>query len=103
MPVGTLAIGEAGAINAALLAAAVLALSDDELAERLEAYRARADRRRAAVSRSDDASRRPLPPGSVIGILGGGQLGRMLALAAARLGHARPTSSAPIPKAPPST
>ena len=29
---------------------------------------------------------RPLPPGSVIGILGGGQLGRMLALAAARLG-----------------
>jgi 5-(carboxyamino)imidazole ribonucleotide synthase len=29
---------------------------------------------------------RPLPPGSTIGILGGGQLGRMLALAAARLG-----------------
>ncbi|MEM1316012.1 MAG: 5-(carboxyamino)imidazole ribonucleotide synthase, partial [Pseudomonadota bacterium] len=28
----------------------------------------------------------PLPPGSVIGILGGGQLGRMLALAAAPLG-----------------
>ncbi len=28
----------------------------------------------------------PLPPGSTIGILGGGQLGRMLALAAARLG-----------------
>ena len=28
-----------------------------------------------------------LPPGSVIGILGGGQLGRMLALAAARLGY----------------
>jgi len=32
------------------------------------------------------ADRFPLPPGSVIGILGGGQLGRMLALAAARLG-----------------
>jgi 5-(carboxyamino)imidazole ribonucleotide synthase len=32
------------------------------------------------------ASLKPLPPGSVIGILGGGQLGRMLALAAARLG-----------------
>ncbi|TMJ91715.1 MAG: 5-(carboxyamino)imidazole ribonucleotide synthase, partial [Alphaproteobacteria bacterium] len=29
---------------------------------------------------------RPLSPGAVIGILGGGQLGRMLALAAARLG-----------------
>ena len=28
----------------------------------------------------------PLPPGSRIGILGGGQLGRMLAMAAARLG-----------------
>ena len=28
----------------------------------------------------------PLPPGSTVGILGGGQLGRMLALAAARLG-----------------
>ena len=33
-----------------------------------------------------DPSRFPLPPGSTIGILGGGQLGRMLALAAARLG-----------------
>jgi 5-(carboxyamino)imidazole ribonucleotide mutase len=41
IPVGTLAIGEPGAINAALLAAAVLALSDDELADRLDAYRAR--------------------------------------------------------------
>jgi 5-(carboxyamino)imidazole ribonucleotide mutase len=40
IPVGTLAIGRAGAINAALLAAAVLALSDPDLAERLEAWRA---------------------------------------------------------------
>ena len=39
VPVGTLAIGESGATNAALLAAAVLALSDAELAERLEAFR----------------------------------------------------------------
>jgi 5-(carboxyamino)imidazole ribonucleotide mutase len=39
VPVGTLAIGEAGAINAALLAAAVLALSDVAIAERLEAFR----------------------------------------------------------------
>ena len=38
-PVGTLAIGEAGAVNAALLAAAVLALSDEALAARLEAWR----------------------------------------------------------------
>jgi 5-(carboxyamino)imidazole ribonucleotide mutase len=41
IPVGTLAIGEPGAINAALLAASVLALGDDDLAERLEAHRAR--------------------------------------------------------------
>ncbi|WP_417310193.1 5-(carboxyamino)imidazole ribonucleotide mutase [Devosia sp.] len=39
IPVGTLAIGEAGAKNAALLAAAVLALSDDEIAEQLDDYR----------------------------------------------------------------
>ena len=41
IPVGTLAIGHAGAINAALLAAAVLALSDPDLANRLEAWRQR--------------------------------------------------------------
>lgn len=41
IPVGTLAIGKAGAINAALLAAAVLALSDPALAARLEAWRER--------------------------------------------------------------
>ncbi|WP_375463281.1 5-(carboxyamino)imidazole ribonucleotide mutase [uncultured Methylobacterium sp.] len=40
IPVGTLAIGPAGAVNAALLAAAVLALSDKALAERLDAWRA---------------------------------------------------------------
>ena len=41
IPVGTLAIGRAGAINAALLAAAVLALSDARLARRLDAWRAK--------------------------------------------------------------
>ncbi|MCU0893947.1 MAG: 5-(carboxyamino)imidazole ribonucleotide mutase [Rhodospirillales bacterium] len=41
VPVGTLAIGKAGAVNAALLAAAVLALSDPPLAQRLEAWRSR--------------------------------------------------------------
>ena len=40
IPVGTLAIGEAGAKNAALLAAAILANSDPALAERLDAWRA---------------------------------------------------------------
>jgi len=40
IPVGTLAIGDAGAANAALLAAAMLATTDTELAERLDNYRA---------------------------------------------------------------
>jgi 5-(carboxyamino)imidazole ribonucleotide mutase len=41
VPVGTLAIGRAGAVNAALLAAAVLALMDPELAARLDTWRLR--------------------------------------------------------------
>ena len=41
VPVGTLAIGEAGAVNAALFAAAILGLSDPGIAARLEAYRAK--------------------------------------------------------------
>ena len=39
VPVGTLAIGEAGAANAGLLAAAIVALGDGELAERVEKFR----------------------------------------------------------------
>ncbi len=39
IPVGTLAIGRAGAVNAALMAAAILALTDADLARRLEAWR----------------------------------------------------------------
>lgn len=41
IPVGTLAIGKAGAINAGLLAASILSLSDEGLAERLKAWRQR--------------------------------------------------------------
>lgn len=41
IPVGTLAIGRAGAINAALLAAAMLATNDTALAQRLDAWRAK--------------------------------------------------------------
>ncbi len=40
IPVGTLAIGEAGAANAGLLAAGILALADTALSERLQAWRA---------------------------------------------------------------
>lgn len=39
IPVGTLAIGESGAANAGLLAAAILASTDEELADRLQAFR----------------------------------------------------------------
>ena len=39
VPVGTLAIGKAGAVNAGLLAAAILSLGDSELAGRLDAWR----------------------------------------------------------------
>jgi 5-(carboxyamino)imidazole ribonucleotide mutase len=53
IPVGTLAIGKAGAINAALLAAAILALNDAALADRLDAWRA-AQTARVAESPSDD-------------------------------------------------
>ena len=49
IPVGTLAIGEAGAANAALLAAQILALCDDALAGRIDAYR---EKQTAAVAES---------------------------------------------------
>lgn len=52
VPVGTLAIGEAGATNAGLLAAAILALGDRRLAERLASRRARST---AAVGEHPDA------------------------------------------------
>src|SRR5689334_4317004 len=40
VPVGTLAIGDAGAVNAGLLAAAIVAITDPAVAEKLDAYRA---------------------------------------------------------------
>jgi len=52
IPVGTLAIGKAGATNAALLAAAVIALSDAKVAKRLDAWRAR--QTRAVAKRPKD-------------------------------------------------
>jgi 5-(carboxyamino)imidazole ribonucleotide mutase len=48
IPVGTLAIGKAGAVNAALLAAAVLSLNDEKLAARLDDWRAAQTSRVAA-------------------------------------------------------
>ena len=51
VPVGTLAIGQAGAINAALLAASILATNDEALANRLEQHRAK---QTAAVAESPE-------------------------------------------------
>ncbi len=53
VPTGTLAIGEAGATNAGLLAAAILATSDPALTDRLKAWRA---------ARSDAVAERPAAP-----------------------------------------
>ncbi len=81
VPVGTLAIGRAGAVNAG--AARRLDPGD----ERRSAFRARG----AVPRRTDPSGSRTagmtIPPGSTIGIVGGGQLGRMLAVAAAQLGY----------------
>ncbi|MDQ0471135.1 5-(carboxyamino)imidazole ribonucleotide mutase [Labrys wisconsinensis] len=57
IPVGTLAIGRAGAVNAALLAAAVLALNDTALAERLERWRAAQTKAVAEHPTGDEAPR----------------------------------------------
>lgn len=55
VPVGTLAIGKSGAINAGLLAASILALTDPALAERLDAWRSRQTAAVAECPSDDDA------------------------------------------------
>ena len=94
IPVGTLAIGRAGAVNAGLMAAAILATTDDALAARLDAWRQKQSDS-IALAPVDDAPKTNnqhrrrsdmLQPGDTIGILGGGQLGRMMALAASKIG-----------------
>ena len=88
IPVGTLAIGKAGAVNAALLAAAVLALVRHRARQAARCLPRGADlESRRRTDRRAMTAFGPLPPGSTIGIIGGGQLGRMLAMAAARLGY----------------
>jgi 5-(carboxyamino)imidazole ribonucleotide mutase len=54
VPVGTLAIGKAGAINAALLAASILSLADEELAARLTEWRTRQTNAVAEFPKDDD-------------------------------------------------
>ena len=61
---------------------------DARLDKRLKAWRAKQTKIRGQDSPNerDKHLAKPVPPGGVIGIIGGGQLGRMLAMAAARLG-----------------
>ena len=83
VPVGTLAIGAAGAANAGL------AGSGDCCKRRCWRCRPAGSLAGCTVQMPSRRSRsviESLPPGSVIGILGGGQLGRMLSVAASRLG-----------------
>ena len=54
IPVGTLAIGKPGAVNAALLAAAILALSDPGIAQRLDDWRKRQTERVPEVPKDED-------------------------------------------------
>ena len=54
VPVGTLAIGKAGSINAALLAASILSLGDEDLAERLAEWRTRQTESVAEFPKDDD-------------------------------------------------
>ncbi len=61
VPVGTLAIGRAGAVNAALLAVAILALADPALAGRLDAWRAAQTASVPEVPEDDPATVAPEP------------------------------------------
>jgi 5-(carboxyamino)imidazole ribonucleotide mutase len=54
VPVGTLAVGRAGAVNAALLAAAIVARGDDGVRERLARFRA--EQTQAVLEAPDPAS-----------------------------------------------
>ena len=61
VPVGTLGIGQTGAMNAALLAARILALSDDDLASRLVDY-VEAERQKTLAKDRETQERFSLPP-----------------------------------------
>ena len=88
VPVGTLAIGKAGATNAGLLAV----VDPRQLAPRAARAAARLPRtsRRRRSGRNgcrDDARSTRHRPGAALGVLGSGQLGRMFAIAARRMGY----------------
>ena len=72
VPVATLAIGKAGATNAALLAVSILALSRPELREKLREFRDEQRQKRAGRNAAVSGA---ILPGATIGVLGSGQLG----------------------------
>ena len=77
VPVATTAIGSAGATNAGLLVAEILSIDDLQLAERIQARRQSLEKRLWKVGNNLN---KPLKVGATIGIIGGGQLGRMLVM-----------------------
>ena len=90
MPVATFAIGEAGAANAALFAVAMLAAQDAQLRAQARCLPRPPDRggaRHDAAAGRMTVPRLPLLPGATLGVMGGGQLGRMFVHAAQRLGY----------------
>ncbi len=84
VPVATFAIGEAGASNAGLFAVALLAIEDVGLAKRLLQSFASS----GSNGRGDGAAQiMSIMPGAMLGLLGGGQLGRMFTMAAQSMGY----------------
>jgi 5-(carboxyamino)imidazole ribonucleotide mutase len=77
IPVGTLAIGEDGAINAALLAASILANSNKTIKNKLKSWRLSQTKSVKKISKIMSEIK--------LGIIGGGQLGSMLCQAAKKI------------------
>ena len=83
VPVLTMAIGVAGAKNAAISALSILGINDEKYADKYEQFKKRT--RKNSIGR-DETMIKTILPGKTIGIIGGGQLGRMLAMSAKRDG-----------------
>ena len=100
MPVATFAIGAAGAANAALFAVAMLA--NDRCCIAREARRVPPAADRSGARDDADAellTRRVVLPGATLGVMGGGQLGRMFVHAAQAMGYRTSRCSIPIQRA----
>ena len=83
--VGTLAIGVAGAKNAVASRPASLACETRKCGVRCRNFVSA--KRKKVLDKSCHEGEQPILPGATIGVMGGGQLGRMFALAARRMGY----------------